>query len=189
MIHSVRGTLIHIEPRLAVVECGGVGMACQITMNTARQLPAQGDEVMDAVGAALPSGNDVMDLDGLGAVAQSAAPTVPAVDVAASCGADVCGHVVFLLSDLSAKYRARARAAGDPATAPTGRGGRAAGGNGGACARGAARRPGQPGGTTGGVHAACLDPCPVWYCARGNERGGRNDRICTAAATTAGLVR
>jgi len=46
MIHSVRGTLIHIEPRLAVVECGGVGMACQITMNTARQLPAQGDEVM-----------------------------------------------------------------------------------------------------------------------------------------------
>ena len=46
MIHSVRGTLIHLEPRLAVVECGGVGMACQITMNTARQLPAQGEEVM-----------------------------------------------------------------------------------------------------------------------------------------------
>ena len=46
MIHSVRGTLIHIEARLAVVECGGVGMACQITMNTARQLPAQGEEVM-----------------------------------------------------------------------------------------------------------------------------------------------
>lgn len=46
MIHSVRGVLIHIEPRLAVVECGGVGMACQITMNTARQLPAQGEEVM-----------------------------------------------------------------------------------------------------------------------------------------------
>lgn len=46
MIHSVRGTLIHVEPRLAVVECGGVGMACQITMNTARELPAQGEEVM-----------------------------------------------------------------------------------------------------------------------------------------------
>ncbi len=46
MIHSIRGTLIHMEPRLAVVECGGVGMACQITMNTARQLPAQGEEVM-----------------------------------------------------------------------------------------------------------------------------------------------
>ena len=46
MIHSVRGTLIHSEARLAVVECGGIGMACQITMNTARQLPALGDEVM-----------------------------------------------------------------------------------------------------------------------------------------------
>lgn len=46
MIHSVRGVLIHVEPRLAVVECGGIGMACQITMNTARELPAQGEEVM-----------------------------------------------------------------------------------------------------------------------------------------------
>ena len=25
MIYSVRGTLVHMEPRLAVVECGGVG--------------------------------------------------------------------------------------------------------------------------------------------------------------------
>lgn len=46
MIHSVRGKLIHIEPRLAVVECGGIGMACQITMNTARELPSQGEDVM-----------------------------------------------------------------------------------------------------------------------------------------------
>lgn len=46
MIHSVRGKLIHVEPRLAVVECGGIGMACQITMNTARELPPQGEDVM-----------------------------------------------------------------------------------------------------------------------------------------------
>lgn len=45
MIYSVKGTLIHIEPKLAVVECGGVGLACNITMNTARQLPSQGQEV------------------------------------------------------------------------------------------------------------------------------------------------
>lgn len=45
MIDSVRGTLLHAEPRLAVVECGGVGFACSITMNTARELPAQGEEV------------------------------------------------------------------------------------------------------------------------------------------------
>ena len=46
MIYSVRGKLTHAEPKLAVVECGGVGMACQITFNTARQLPAVGNEVM-----------------------------------------------------------------------------------------------------------------------------------------------
>lgn len=45
MIYSVKGLLVHIEPKLAVVECGGVGFACNITMNTARQLPAQGEEV------------------------------------------------------------------------------------------------------------------------------------------------
>lgn len=45
MIDSVRGTLLYAEPRLAVVECGGVGFACSITMNTARELPAQGEEV------------------------------------------------------------------------------------------------------------------------------------------------
>ena len=46
MIHSVRGKLTYVEPRLAVVECGGIGMACQITANTARELPAQGEDVM-----------------------------------------------------------------------------------------------------------------------------------------------
>jgi Holliday junction DNA helicase RuvA len=46
MIYSVRGKLIHAEPRLAVVECGGVGMACQITLQTAQRLPSVGNEVM-----------------------------------------------------------------------------------------------------------------------------------------------
>lgn len=46
MIYSVRGKLIHIEPNVAVVECGGVGMLCKITVNTARQLPSLGNEVM-----------------------------------------------------------------------------------------------------------------------------------------------
>lgn len=46
MLYSVRGKLIHMEPRTAVVECGGVGYKCFITMNTARQLPALGAEVM-----------------------------------------------------------------------------------------------------------------------------------------------
>lgn len=46
MLYSVRGKLIHVEPRTAVVECAGVGYKCFITMNTARQLPALGGEVM-----------------------------------------------------------------------------------------------------------------------------------------------
>lgn len=46
MLYSVKGELIHIEPRVAVVSCGGVGFRCQITMNTARQLPSIGNEAM-----------------------------------------------------------------------------------------------------------------------------------------------
>lgn len=46
MLYSVKGELIHIEPRVAVICCGGVGFRCQITMNTARQLPSIGGEAM-----------------------------------------------------------------------------------------------------------------------------------------------
>ena len=46
MLYSVKGELIHIEPRMAVVCCGGVGFRCQITMNTARQLPSVGNDAM-----------------------------------------------------------------------------------------------------------------------------------------------
>ena len=44
MLYSVRGTMTYLQPRLAVVECGGVGFRCQITENTARQLPKIGEE-------------------------------------------------------------------------------------------------------------------------------------------------
>ncbi len=46
MLYSVKGELIHLEPRVAVICCGGVGFRCQITMNTARQLPSIGSEAM-----------------------------------------------------------------------------------------------------------------------------------------------
>ena len=46
MLYSVKGELIHMEPQMAVVCCGGVGFRCRITMNTARQLPAVGSEAM-----------------------------------------------------------------------------------------------------------------------------------------------
>lgn len=45
MFYSLRGTLIHTEPNMAVVECGGVGFQCMTTMSTLRTLPKIGGEV------------------------------------------------------------------------------------------------------------------------------------------------
>ncbi len=45
MFYSLRGTLLHTEPGVAVVECGGVGFQCMTTMNTLRALPRLGGEV------------------------------------------------------------------------------------------------------------------------------------------------
>lgn len=44
MIYSVRGTLVHTEQNLAVVECGGVGYGCRTTLNTLRDVK-MGSEV------------------------------------------------------------------------------------------------------------------------------------------------
>lgn len=46
MLYSVKGELIHMEPNVAVICCGGVGFRCRITVNTARKLPRVGEEVM-----------------------------------------------------------------------------------------------------------------------------------------------
>lgn len=45
MIYSVKGTLIHTEQNMAVVECGGVGFACRTTRSTLRDIKL-GEEVM-----------------------------------------------------------------------------------------------------------------------------------------------
>ncbi len=42
MIYSVKGELIHKEPSLAVIECGGVGYACRTTFSTLSQLGSVG---------------------------------------------------------------------------------------------------------------------------------------------------
>lgn len=44
MIYSVRGKLIHKEPSLAVIECGGVGYACRTTLTTLSRLDSIGSE-------------------------------------------------------------------------------------------------------------------------------------------------
>lgn len=62
MLYSLRGTLTALEPSLAVVECGGVGFACHVTMNTARRLPSIGQEVF--LYTILNVREDAMDLFG-----------------------------------------------------------------------------------------------------------------------------
>lgn len=45
MIYSLNGELIHIEPSLAVVDCGGVGYACRTTFSTLSQIGEIGKKV------------------------------------------------------------------------------------------------------------------------------------------------
>lgn len=45
MIYSVSGKLILSDATCAVVECGGVGMKCLVSLNTARSLPSVGQHV------------------------------------------------------------------------------------------------------------------------------------------------
>ena len=41
MIYSVSGKILHTEPDLCVIECGGVGYACKTTLYTIQQLQGQ----------------------------------------------------------------------------------------------------------------------------------------------------
>ena len=44
MYYSLRGTLIHLEPSAAIIECGGVGYRCITTTSTLAKLPPQGQQ-------------------------------------------------------------------------------------------------------------------------------------------------
>ena len=46
MIYSLNGTIIHTEPNIVVIECGGVGYKCLTTMNTMKVLPRTGEKAM-----------------------------------------------------------------------------------------------------------------------------------------------
>lgn len=46
MIYSVNGTVTHIEPTFAVIDCGGVGFKCLTTSNTLKKLPKTGEKAM-----------------------------------------------------------------------------------------------------------------------------------------------
>lgn len=68
MFYSVKGILIHTEPSLAVVECGGVGFKCLTTMNTQRALPKIGEQV--TLFTHLNVREDALDLFGFATIAE-----------------------------------------------------------------------------------------------------------------------
>ena len=45
MIYSLNGKLKRATPNLVVIECGGVGYGCAISLNTRSELPAVGEQV------------------------------------------------------------------------------------------------------------------------------------------------
>ncbi|MEG1427790.1 MAG: Holliday junction branch migration protein RuvA, partial [Oscillospiraceae bacterium] len=44
MFYNITGTLLHTEPGVAAISCGGVGFKCFISQNTLRTLPKIGEE-------------------------------------------------------------------------------------------------------------------------------------------------
>ena len=62
MLYSVKGTLTHMEPGMAVIECGGVGFKCLTTLVTQRNLPPLGSQAM--LYTYLSVREDAMDLFG-----------------------------------------------------------------------------------------------------------------------------
>lgn len=68
MFYSLKGILIHTEPSLAVVECGGVGFKCLTTMNTQRALPKIGEQV--TLFTHLNVREDALDLFGFATMAE-----------------------------------------------------------------------------------------------------------------------
>lgn len=68
MFYSVRGTLVHMEPGVAVIECGGVGFKCLTSRNTQRTLPRQGEEA--TLFTHLNVREDALDLFGFASISE-----------------------------------------------------------------------------------------------------------------------
>jgi Holliday junction DNA helicase RuvA len=68
MFYSLKGILIHTEPSLAVVECGGVGFKCLTTLSTQRALPKIGEQV--TLFTHLNVREDALDLFGFATMAE-----------------------------------------------------------------------------------------------------------------------
>lgn len=74
MIYSLHGELIHTEPNLAVVECGGVGYACRTSMNTLKKIGGSNGEPKEVrLFTQLNVREDAIDLFGFADTAELAA--------------------------------------------------------------------------------------------------------------------
>ncbi len=74
MIYSLHGELIHTEPNLAVVECGGVGYACRTSMNTLKKIGGTNGEPKEVrLFTQLNVREDAVDLFGFADTAELAA--------------------------------------------------------------------------------------------------------------------
>ena len=109
MFYSVKGTLSHLEPQIAVVECGGVGFKCFISATTARKLPQAGSEVK--LYTHLNVREDALDLFGF--FDMNELNCFKLLTSVSGVGPKVC---VAILSEFSAEKIAMCIAAGDSKT-------------------------------------------------------------------------
>lgn len=73
MIYSLNGELIHTEPNLAVIECGGVGYACRTSMNTLKKIGGGAGGKQVRLFTQLNVREDAIDLFGFADTAELAA--------------------------------------------------------------------------------------------------------------------
>ena len=106
MLYCVKGELLKLEPRMAVVMCGGVGFRLQITMNTARQMPSIGSEAM--LYTEMVVREDAMELFGF--ADQNELTCFKQLTAISGVGPKVC---ISILSELTPERVALAVAGGD----------------------------------------------------------------------------
>ena len=106
MFYSLKGTLDYFDANIAVVNCGGVGFRCRITVNTARKLPPVGKEVF--LYTHLNVREDALELFGFSD--QSELTCFKQLITVSGVGAKVAGAV---LSALTPEQVAAAAASGD----------------------------------------------------------------------------
>lgn len=106
MFYSLTGTLVHTEPGITVIECGGVGYKCFTSLNTQRQLPSLGERAK--LFTTLVVREDAMDLYGF--ISQSEQNCFRLLNGISGVAAS---KAISILSELTPQAVALAAASGD----------------------------------------------------------------------------